>query len=456
MDREFDRKVVDWLNDHKPEMYRDIDRLLSIESVTGEPQPDAPFGAQVKEALDCILDICQQAGMVTRNIDGMVGEATLGVGSQTLGVLTHVDVVPAGTGWRVKDYGLTVEDGHLYGRGIIDDKGPAVASVYALRAAMAAGATFHRKLVFIFGGDEEQGMKCVTHYLKSNKAPDMAWSPDAGFPVIHCEKTIAHAALLADVGAGSLLTGIRGGTRTNVVPNRAEALLRDQPLLDEPLPPGVGLDFTDGQWRMLATGRQAHASTPDAGSNAIVALLDGLRRVLPEGDPARDAAEGLWRCCAATDGAGLRVDCRDHVSGALTLNLGVIDMADGVIRAKLDMRHPVEVDVQKTIYTALPAAAAANGVRAVDMEHDQGFNLPKDHMLVKTLTDLYNDITGDRAEPVAIGGGTYARKLPCAVAYGMMFADDEECAHMVNEHISEEHFLQAVRIYAHAFRELAQ
>ena len=268
MDREFDRKVVDWLTEHRQNMYHDIDRLLSIESVTGEAVPGAPFGVEVKRALDCALEIAAEAGMVTRNVDGMVGEAVLGIGAQSLGVLAHVDVVPAGSGWQHKEYGLTVDGGKLFGRGIVDNKGPVVASIYALRAALAAGAKLNKKIVFIFGGDEERGMSCVKHYLEHNPPPDMAFSPDAGFPVIHCEKTLAHCTLIAKVGSGSLLTSLAGGTRSNVVPNRAEALLSGQPLIDVPLPPDVELDFMDDKWRLRATGRQAHASTPEQGSNA--------------------------------------------------------------------------------------------------------------------------------------------------------------------------------------------
>ena len=453
IDWELDEGIQAFLRENEDRMYRDIDAMLSIDSTTGEAEPGKPLGRAIDAALDRILGICARYGLKTRNIDGVVGEAVWGEGEQSLGLLAHVDIVPAGEGWTKPPFALTIEDGVMYGRGVIDDKGPAVASVYALLAALHAGAKLNRRVVLIFGGDEESGMRCLKRYLQTEKAPDLAFSPDAGFPVIHCEKTIAHGALAVALPIGSALKSIAGGTRPNVVPNLAAAGL--SAVRPGFMPPqDVTLQAVAEGYQLVAKGVQAHGSTPDKGRNAIVALLGALAAALPQADPAIALVAGLHELCADHSGAGLGIACRDDASGPLTLNLGVIGIYEGVIRADWDIRHPVTIDPTANLYETLPRAARAKGWSAEGTNHSKGLYLPEDHPLVSTLMGIYNEITNSQERPVAIGGGTYARQMPCAVAYGMLFGHDEETAHMADERVTVETFLQATRIYAHAIAHL--
>lgn len=454
MDRQLDAKITAFLEANRDKMFAEIDSLLRIESVTGEPVKGAPYGSKINEALDTILGICAAHGLKTRNIDGMVGEAVWGEGEQSLGILAHVDVVPVGDSWTKPPLKLTVQDGMMYGRGVMDDKGPAVASLWALLAALDAGAKLNKRIVFIFGGDEESGMSCVKRYLKTETPPDMAFSPDGGFPAIFCEKTLCHGTLSAPMPKGSVLKAINGGTRTNVVPGTATALLGTKPV--GPMPDGLTSAETKDGWVIKAIGTAAHASMPEKGDNAIVKLLDALITLLPHGDPALPAVNALFDCCAATDGSGFGIACADEVSGALTFNLGIIGIAEDTLIAQFDIRHPVYADANENLLERLPKAASAAGLEASGIAVSQGFCQPKDHMLVKTLMNIYNEINESHDEPLAIGGGTYARLLPCAVAYGMMFEGDPETAHMADERIGVESFMKATRIYANAIAELGK
>lgn len=452
MDKKLDAKISAFLEKNRQAMFRDIDRMLRINSVTGEPAPGEPYGQAINEALDTILDICAAHGLKTRNVAGSVGEAVYGSGEESLGIVTHVDIVPAGTGWTKPPHQLTEEGGMLYGRGVVDNKGPGVASLWALLAALDAGFVPNKRIVLLFGGDEESGMGCMKRYLQTEKAPDIAFTPDAGFPVIYCEKTICHGALQASIPPGSALKDIRGGTRTNVVPNQAEALLAVKPA--EALPPGISVEQADTGWRVSAEGSAAHASTPEKGDNAIVRLLGALPGLLPAGDPAAILAKNLYNLCSASDGSGFGIACRDEASGPLTFNLGVIGAEGGKITAQFDIRHPADIDPEENIMRRLPAAAEAAGFKAGGINISRGFRIPKEHPLVSTLIHIYNDVTHSDEAPLAIGGGTYARTLPCAVAYGMLFEGDPESAHMADERISVESFMKATRIFAHAIAAL--
>ena len=454
MNKQMDEKITAFLSANRDQIFADVDRLLRHDSVTGEPKPGAPFGQEIKDTIDEMLAICAAHGLKTRNIDGMIGEAVWGDGEQSLGVITHMDIVPVGSGWTKPALQLTVEGGMMFGRGVTDDKGPAVASLWALLAALDAGAVINKRIVFLFGGDEETSMRCARRYLETEQAPDMSFSPDASFPGIFCEKTISSGTLSVAVPAGSALKEISGGTRTNVVPGEASALLSVKP--DGPLPDGITVLQGDGGWLIKAAGIPAHAMVPEKGDNAIVKLLGALVTLLPAGDPAVPGVSALQRLCAAIDGSGFGIACRDDVSGALTFNLGVIRLAGGSLEARFDIRHPVYVDAETNLLKVLPAAAAAQGITASGIVISPGFCIPKDHVLCKTLTGVYNQINGTNDEPEAIGGGTYARKLPNAMAFGMLFPDDPETAHMADERISVESFMKAARIFANAIAELGR
>jgi succinyl-diaminopimelate desuccinylase len=455
MDKQFDKKVISFLDAHKDEIFADVDRMLRIDSVKREPAEGAPLGKPIHDAIDAMLDICAAHGLKTQNIGGVVGEAAWGEGEERLGIVSHVDIVPAGSGWTKPPLALTREGGMLWGRGVADDKGPGVAALWALLAALHAGAALNKKVVFIIGGDEETGdMRCLKKYIEAKGAPDMAFTPDADFPAIYCEKTIVRGELGSALPAGSALMDIAGGTRVNVVPGEAHAVLSVRP--SGALPEGVAVEEAGGGWTLRARGTAAHASTPERGDNAAVKLLGALKTLLPEGDPALPVVCGLYGCFAATDGSGLGIACADAESGPLTLNLGVLRVGGGSVRAEYDIRHPALIDPKENIFSRIPEAAARAGLTVGEPDVDMGFCLPKDHPFIETLMRVYNDISGSGEPPVAIGGGTYARKLPCAAAYGMLFPGDPETAHMADERISEASFLKAARIYAHAIAELGK
>lgn len=79
-------------------------------------------------------------GFQTRDVDGHCGWCEYGEGEEMVAVLCHLDVVPAGDGWHYPPYDCTWAEGRIYGRGVIDDKGPAAAALYALKAVRDSGA----------------------------------------------------------------------------------------------------------------------------------------------------------------------------------------------------------------------------------------------------------------------------------------------------------------------------
>jgi succinyl-diaminopimelate desuccinylase len=363
--------------------------------------------------------------------------------------------VPAGEGWTRGVWGEAAGD-RIYGRGATDDKGPAMACLYALRALIASGAPVKNRLRLLFGCDEETGMGDMRNYLARRKAPDYAFSPDATFPVIHAEKGIVSGAFYADIPQPTALVSLTGGVRLNVVPAFAQAQLRGV---------GVGrlaaaverrahilLVVENHEIFVKSEGVPAHASTPWKGRNAITQLAEYLTDVLPEGDGAMPYMRALARNLSP-DGAGLHIACRDDVSGPLTFNLGMADLTGGRLTLSFDIRHPVTLDIAP-ILERLNAALSEMGFTMAPTVSQPGLHLPCDHPLVAALSRVYARATGRRSKPIAIGGGTYARTLPCAVAFGPVFPGRAETAHMADEYADVSDLMAAARVYALAMAEL--
>lgn len=197
------------------EMKRSLRELCRIESVAGiDVSDDAPYGAGCAQALDYALELCRRLGFETKLCDKhRCGWAQIGAGDTVVGILAHLDVVPAGSGWSHPAYDLTEENGRLYGRGVSDDKGPAIACIYAMKDILDAGISLKRRVRIIFGQSEESGdWDDMAYYREHEELPVFGFTPDADFPAIYGEKRLLNYKLTMPL-EGSGLLDIRGGQR---------------------------------------------------------------------------------------------------------------------------------------------------------------------------------------------------------------------------------------------------
>ncbi|MBR3289310.1 MAG: M20/M25/M40 family metallo-hydrolase, partial [Clostridia bacterium] len=172
-----------YIGAHRQEMINALRTLVQYPSVRGASLLGAPFGQPAADALQAYLKMADAAGLRTRNVDGYVGVAEWG-DDPALGILSHLDVVPAGDGWTMPPFDLTERDGVLYGRGVIDDKGPTVAALFALRAVIECGVPLKRGVRLIVGCAEETGSEDIEYYAAQESFPPMVFTPDGNFPVI--------------------------------------------------------------------------------------------------------------------------------------------------------------------------------------------------------------------------------------------------------------------------------
>ena len=423
------------------EMLPLLERQIAIPSTKAEPEPGAPYGADTRRALEDFLETAAADGFRTRMLDGHAGWIEYGPEGDApiVAAVCHLDVVPAGD-WA-EAFSPRLEGTRVYGRGSADDKGPAVSCYYALLDLKRRGYTPSCRLRLILGLDEESGSACMQHYNAVDEAPAAAFTADACFPVIHAEKgllqfgvSLEHADVAAD--AGLQLIAAEAGTRANVIPGQCRLRWR----LED------GSELVED-----IAGAEGHASTPENGVNAISLAMEAAAARLDEAGRTHPFVS-LYRKLIArtTDGSLLGVALSDEVSGKLTFNVGIIALDAARTRLVCDIRYPVTHDGEALI-AALRKRVEAEGAKLEVLNHSAPLYLPLDHPLVATLTEVYRAAGGENTEPVAIGGGTYARALPNTVAFGNAFPGDEELAHQRGEYIDLVQLERARAIYADAF-----
>ena len=442
------------------ELVQALQKVISFNTEKGKAAKGAPFGKNVKACLDYTLELAKSFGLDVYDCDGYAGHAEMkGTGDEVLGILGHLDVVPAkAEEWRCPPYGGEIVDGKLYGRGTMDDKGPMFACLFAVKALKEAGFVPSKTVRLIFGCDEESGMECVRHYFTKMPHPTVSFSPDGDFPVINREKGIYQF----DVVCGKLPKGVTvtAGERANVVPSLCTAtspliatqrLAAMQPQEIAQLYNGINCKKTDGGYTYTTLGKSAHGSTPDEGINATHAMLKMLATIFPENETLRFLAEKV----IDTSGKAWGIDLCDEESGKLTCNLGVLRTTeDGTLVATVDVRFPVTYNCDY-LYKLLKQNTPEQFT--VRPEHtSEPLFVPSDTKLVTTLMGVYNEVMNCNLQPIAIGGGTYSRCLPNCVAFGPLFPGEEQTIHMPNECVDLGNLKLMAQLYLKAIYELAK
>ena len=451
----------------KDELIADMKRWIAVPSVQGPAADNAPFGAENRRMLDLALADARRYGFETRDFDGYAGDVSFGSGEQTMGMLCHLDVVPAGDGWTHDPWGAEIADGRIYGRGTMDDKGPALCALYAMRAVRDAGIPLKDGVRLILGCDEETGMSDMRYYATKVNLPDYGFSPDAEFPVINIEK--GGLSLLiskytggdgdADIAVESLYAGVR----PNVVPGTAKAVLKvKDPEAFKAAVEKVAreknfkltVEEADGKITLSAEGVSAHASMPHLGVNAAGMLLIALKELGAGGASKAAIAALADKLGLEYDGASIGIKQQDELSGPLTCNLGILRYDGQNLTAQLDIRYPLCAD-EKDMCGAAAMALSEDGLALTRVSGHTPLHVPAEHKIVRGLLKVYHEVTGLDAYAFAIGGGTYSRMMPNTVAFGLNFPGDTDTCHMPDEFIDIEKMLQSVKIFAHAIAALA-
>lgn len=417
-------------------MIEALQKLLAIESIACHGEGGTHYGIGPEKALTYVLELCDSLGFRTKNADGRYGYAEIGNGKELIGILAHLDVVPAGEGWDYPPFEGTIDGDQIYGRGVIDDKGPAIASIYAMKELLDSGMPLNKRIRLILGQSEENGdWFDIEAYKAEEELPDYGFTPDGDFPAIYGEKGIMLVKLSMDKEQSGF-TSISAGSAPNMVPEHCKA------------------EVTDCNGDMLSfetTGKAAHGSAPWAGENAIAKMMEKITD--DDGFDAPLATAYMELIGFDVYGEKLGCKCEDKESGQLSVNNGMIKMEEDKVCIYLDIRYPVTYNCDD-IFSIISIKGESYGLSADFVHHMRPVYEDKDGPLMNTLLSAYREVTGDMAEPMVIGGATYARSMDNIIAFGPNIPGHEVTEHEKNEYILLEDLETIRKVYRIALEKL--
>lgn len=468
-DKEFLAEADSWIELHWEEIVEEIGKLVSVPSVVdwSAATPEHPSGPDAHAGMTAALNLAERLGFPATDEAGEIGWADLeGESATQLGMICHADVVVPGVGWTSDPWAMQRRDGFLIGRGVLDDKGPLVLSLYAMKFFAERCEQNGEKLPYtirmLIGTNEETGtMRDVGYYLEHHEAPAFLFTADAEFSVCYGEKGqfdgVITSKKLID---GRIIDFTTEDAATNAVPSQAIVVVHAN--ADE-LPEKPGFSITDlgnGTAKIVATGRGGHASLPEGTINAIDMAA---RYLLEEGLYNEDEGAFLRmaeQIMASTDGSSIGIDAKDSYFDPLTCIVGTIHMVDGCLQMTVDIRWPTTTNRKLLLekFKELAAPCEATVENPLGMEP---FLVEPESPVIQVLVESYHDATGLDGEPFTIGGGTYAREFPYAASFGPEDPHDNYPEwvgpmHGADEGASEESLRRALRTYILAIKRLME
>ena len=461
--------IEKFMNEKKEEIIKNLQGLIQIPSVYEQNNNSKyPFGENVNKALEYTLDLGQRLGFKTKNIDGYCGYIEFGEGDELIGIIGHLDVVPEGENWTYPPFSGTIVNNCIFGRGAIDDKGPVIASLYAMKYVMET-TKLKKRVRLILGLNEERNWNCIKYYKSHEEMPSIGFSPDADFPCIYAEKAVLTQEIKADISQFKnldvkIINIDCNNNATNVVPKICSAILSidtNKIKSDDFINnlkniinnSGFEIDIykiDDEEIKLTSHGISAHAAHPDLGINSISRLIIILDKIFKVYGYTIDLFDFFTKYIGLQfDGKNLGINFEDE-SGRLTLNVGYIGIENNFIKIKMNLRVPVHTDITK-----IGAAFIKATCEYINLDFDTSHYMPALYIdpnseLVQSLCKIYNEETNSNCKPIAIGGATFARAFPNCISFGANFPGDKDMCHQTDEFISIDKLLLACKIYAKA------
>lgn len=454
MNDELRRDIDGFVDENRENIIRDISRLVAVNSAAGEAAEGAPYGEGPAKALEVAFEIARELGLETASYGGKMGCAMTGAGDKYLATITHLDIVPAGDGWSGDPFTLRQREGYMIGRGVMDDKGPSVLCLYALKYLKDRGVSLKYPVRALLGLSEETGMDDVVYYLDNYPAPVFCFSPDANFPLCNGEKGGFHGRIISRIPLDNIID-IQGGIAGNVIPDKASATVRAHDLRSTERVEAV--EKERGVWELQARGIGGHASLPEGTINAIGLLTDYMLENNILADEEKALFEFFAKMHRASDGSLLGIAASDEAFEPLTVVGGVIGIENGHIFQTVDSRYPTSTSGERI---AARLQELSDGLAEIVTDSDSvPFYMSLDNPAVQVCINAYNTVTGENAKPYTIGGGTYARMFPNAVSFGPEHPerpapDFAGPIHGADEAASIEFFMEALKVYILALIEL--
>ena len=443
--------------------------LIKFKSISLENKGSSnPFGIDCSKALEYTLNLGKEMGFKTKNLDNYCGYIEFGEGKDLVGIIGHLDVVPAleEDGWDSSPFFPIIKDGKIFGRGAIDDKGPVIASLYAMKA-VSENVKVSKRVRLILGLNEEKSWKCIKHYKSIEEWPQTGFSPDANFPAIYAEKGIMSISLenYFKIKNFEIIEIDCKNNALNVVPKYCAITLKANTnnnifinnIINNESNNEIKLTKLDNSTLKIESfGISAHSAHPELGKNAITILVKFLVNNFEfENNYLNTLFElGLFDIYSPKF-LSENKKIEDE-SGILTSNIAFLEYKNNKLVIKINLRVPVTFELEKIEEKYNNLKNRFQNLIITTLSKQNPLYIDKNSSLVKKLVNIFNKKTGLNEEPIAIGGGTYARAFKNFISYGMTMPGDKDMCHQVNEFIEIDKLILSAKIYAEAIYELSK
>ncbi|AWZ44900.1 Sapep family Mn(2+)-dependent dipeptidase [Latilactobacillus sakei] len=415
---------------YEAEFLADLKAVLRVPSVRGVKTYQAPFGIGPKRALETVLSIATRMGFRTGQVGDCVGWAEYGPAESQaptyFGILGHLDVVDVEDDWHYPPFDLTQVDNFLYGRGVLDNKGPLLSTLFALYLIKTQKITFKHRVRIIFGMDEESGSQDIPLYLQQEAAPSAGFTPDCKFPAVYGERGLLDVQLSLPITDGSerQITAIDGQFAKSYLPDHARLLLAD----------GTVKTYQ---------GQKAPSNAPEMADNVLPKLVADASRLT--GQTGQFYQWLNAKIGNQSTGENLGINFEDAASGALQLAFYGLSIEAQQLSCHLTCRYPISV-TEEQLVAGIEAALLPGMTVTVKRRYPSQVTNPQ-LPFIQQLSAIYAADTGLDGTPVTTTGVTYARALPNIIAFGPSFPGQKGIAHKGDEWLQFSDWQMMMQIY---------
>lgn len=464
-----------YIENNKKDIISSVCDLITFPSISlPEENRNFPFGKNCSDVLKYFLNLANSLGFRTKNLDGYCGYVEFGEGDELIGIIGHLDVVPAKEeDWNYSPFVPTIDNNCIYGRGAIDDKGPVVAALYSMKAIydyyIDNNIKFNKRVRLIVGLNEEKDWKCIEYYKKHEEIPSIGFSPDANFPCIYAEKGVLSLLISEKLPTNSpiAIEDVNcNNNAINVVPKFCSVTLTIEKNIRMDYLISILKDIIskykfeidiykidNSKIKLSSYGVSSHSAHPDLGINAITKLIIVLNDLFKSFKLNYPLLSTF--CNNISDdylGTNMKINIEDE-SGNLTLNTSKFYIENNKLNIGINLRIPIHTPINNIIDTFNKYFSDFDINVLSTMEP---LYIDKNNELVKSLCNIFNETCNTNFEPIAIGGATYARAFNNFVSFGMVFPGDKDMCHQVDEYVEIDKLLLSTNIYAKAIYKLLE
>lgn len=443
---------------YEAEFLKDLQRLISIPSTRdlSTKKEGAPFGKAIHDVMDVFCEISSRLGFQVEQSDGYACSAQIGEGTDYIGVLGHLDVVDIlhQEEWQSDPFCLTIKDGVLYGRGVNDDKGPLLASLYAAKIVKDMGVQLRYPIRIIAGGAEETTWECMDHYFKHHPQPLCGFSPDGNFPIVNGEKGILCLRVLFPSTSDEFEVHCK--EYENWVNEEIEVVFKQTSItmIGTYAKRAVSVCEVNGDIILTYQGKRAMSRNPQRGENALFAFVHDFMSFPFQEKGSRDLLE-FFSCYLLDDVYGNKAGIyhEDSEMGKTSICPCSIQQRGPQKEVLIDIRFIKGLTKDTIVNIFQDHVNNYDGILEIQRSKRMLY-VEESSSLIQSLKKAYCKVMQEEAEVFTKGGASYARVLDQGVAFGATFDGDDPKPHMPNENMKLEALMKAMYIYVEALIEL--